>query len=96
MSEPLELRCSTGTCSRYPDQTDYHSILTYGPELNVDGFEVMFYPDWSENIKQISTDLQASGLRFPAIHTEKGIGPNICLRGTNEIHYSMFSEVELA
>lgn len=75
MSEPLELLCSTGTFSRYPDQTDYRSILTYGPELDVDGFEVMFYPDWSEHIKPIATDLRASGLRFPAIHTEKGIGP---------------------
>jgi sugar phosphate isomerase/epimerase len=35
----------------------------------------MFYPDWSEHIEQIATDLRASGLRFPAIHTEKGIGP---------------------
>ena len=71
----MQLLCSTGTFSKFPDLTDYRSILTYGPELAVDGFELMFYPDWSTEIEQIATALLKSRLRFPAIHAEKGIVP---------------------
>jgi sugar phosphate isomerase/epimerase len=75
MISPIQLLCSTGTFCRFPDLTDYRSILTYGPDLEVDGFEVMFYPDWSTELEQIATELLKSQLRFPAIHAEKGIIP---------------------
>ncbi len=71
----MQLLCSTGTFSRFPDITDYRSILTYGPELEVDGFELMYYPDWSAKLDQIAKELLASGLKFPVIHAEKGIIP---------------------
>jgi hypothetical protein len=45
MNGPVQLLCSTGTFSRFPDLTSYQAILTYGPGLEVDGFELMFYPD---------------------------------------------------
>jgi sugar phosphate isomerase/epimerase len=35
----------------------------------------MFYPNWTSEIMYIVADLQKSGLRFPVIHAEKGIGP---------------------
>lgn len=70
----MQLLCSTGAFSRLPDFTDYHTILEYGPRLPVDGFELMFYPAWYDNLERIAEDLCASGLRFPAMHTEKGIG----------------------
>jgi len=75
MNSSMQLLCSTGTFSRFPDLTDYRSVLTYGPELEVDGFELMFYPDWSTEIEQIASELLKSQLRFPAIHAEKGIVP---------------------
>jgi sugar phosphate isomerase/epimerase len=75
MSGSMQLLCSTGTFSRFPDLTDYRSILTFGPLLEVDGFELMFYPDWTDEIEHTATELLKSGLRFPAIHAEKGIGP---------------------
>jgi sugar phosphate isomerase/epimerase len=75
MNSSMQLLCSTGTFSRFPDLTDYRSILKYGPELEVDGFELMFYPDWSTEIEQIATELLKSQQRFPAIHAEKGIMP---------------------
>lgn len=71
----MQLLCSTGTFSRYPDLTNYRSILLYGPGLEVDGFEVMFYPDWTAHIEHIAAELLTSGLRFPVIHAEKAIGP---------------------
>ena len=75
MNGPIQLLCSTGAFNRFPDLTDYRSILTYGPDLEVDGFEVMFYPDWSTELEQIATELLKSQLRFPVIHAEKGIVP---------------------
>ena len=78
MNGGMQLLCSTGAFSRFPDITDYQSIIRYGPELaagGVDGFEVMYFPDWTSDIEHISAQLHASGLHFPAIHAEKGIGP---------------------
>jgi sugar phosphate isomerase/epimerase len=75
MNRPIQLLCSTGAFSRFPDLTDYRAVLIYGLELDVDGFELMFYPDWSTKIEQIATELLNSQLKFPAIHAEKGIGP---------------------
>lgn len=71
----MQLLCSTGAFSRFPDLTDYRSILEYGPLLAVDGLEVMFFPGWTDDIESIAAELCASGLRIPAIHAEKAIGP---------------------
>ncbi len=70
----MQVICSTGTFSRFPDITDHQSILEYGPLLAVNGLEVMFFPGWTGEIEQIAAQLRASGLRIPAIHAEKGIG----------------------
>jgi sugar phosphate isomerase/epimerase len=74
MSETMQLLCSTGAFSRYPDHTDYRAVLTYGPQLDVDGFELMFYPEWVEHLDEIAGELGQSGLRFPALHAEKSVG----------------------
>jgi sugar phosphate isomerase/epimerase len=74
MSQQIQILCSTGAFSRYPDYTNYRPILDYGPLLEVDGLELLFYPDWYPELEHIVTDLQRSGLKFPVIHTEKNIG----------------------
>lgn len=73
--EKMQLLCSTGAFSRFPDLTDYRAILEYGPLLDVDGLEVMFFPGWTDDVERIASELRASGLRIPAIHAEKAIGP---------------------
>jgi sugar phosphate isomerase/epimerase len=73
-SKSIQLLCSTGVFSRYPDLTGYQAIVKYGPLLEVDGFEVMFYPNWYSQTEHIADKLLATGLRFPAMHTEKNIG----------------------
>lgn len=75
MQNPWRLLCSTGAFTRDPDRTDYRPILDDGPHLDVDGFEVLFYSSWYPAQKAIAASLSASGLAFPAIHTEKHIGP---------------------
>ena len=74
MSQTTQLLCSTGTFSHYPDHTGYQAIQKYGPGLQVDGFELMFYPAWYGDIKHIATELRTTNLRFPAMHAEKNIG----------------------
>jgi sugar phosphate isomerase/epimerase len=66
---------STGTFSRDPDRTDHRTIFAYGPELEVDGLEVIFYPDWYDKVQRIADELPETGLRFPAVHAEKSISP---------------------
>ena len=73
--ESMQLLCSTGAFSRFPELTDFRSILEYGPLLDVDGLEVMFFPGWMDDIEHIATTLRDSGLHIPAIHAEKAIGP---------------------
>lgn len=74
MSETMPLLCSTGAFSRYPQHTSYRAILSYGPQLAVDGFELMFYPEWAGQLDEIAAALKPSGLRFPALHAEKSVG----------------------
>src|SRR5450759_2201658 len=71
----MQLLCSTGAFSRFPELTDYRSILEYGPLLAVDGLEVMFFPGWMDDIEDIAAGLRDSGLRLSVIHAEQGIGP---------------------
>jgi sugar phosphate isomerase/epimerase len=70
----MQLLCSTGTFSRYPNFTDYRALLTYGPQLDVEGFELMFYPAWYSHIARIADDLSRSHLNIPVMHSEKNIG----------------------
>jgi sugar phosphate isomerase/epimerase len=70
----LRLLCSTGTFSRYPDWTDHQRVLHYGPQLDVDGLELMVYPCWYPEIVRVAEDLGQSGLRFPVLHADKDIG----------------------
>src|SRR5579884_835064 len=74
MNETMPLLCSTGAFSRYPDYTSYRATLTYGPQLDADGFELMFYPEWAEQLDEIAARLKQSELHFPALHTEKSVG----------------------
>jgi sugar phosphate isomerase/epimerase len=73
-TQSTHLLCSTGAFSRDPDHTGYGAVLKNGPQLPVEGFELMFYSSWYSNIDTIATTLRSSGLRFPAMHSEKNIG----------------------
>ena len=74
MSQSIQLLCSTGAFSHYPDLTGHQAIIKYGPFLKVDGFEIMFYTQWYSQIEQIAEELLRTNLLFPAMHAEKNIG----------------------
>lgn len=80
----MELLCSTGAFSREPDYVDHQSILACCSELEVDGFEVIFYSAWYEDIERTARDLRRFGLRFAAVHAEKSIATDLGATETQE------------
>lgn len=74
MTPHIPLLCSTGAMSRNPDHTSYQQVLRYGPQVDADGLELMFYKSWYPEIEHIANELQASQLHIPAMHAEKDIG----------------------
>jgi sugar phosphate isomerase/epimerase len=76
MSKAWPVLCSTGAITRERSNfPDYRAILHYGPLLDAEGIELLFFHQWYAQFEQVSADLLASGLRFPVIHAEKSIGP---------------------
>src|SRR5579862_3435521 len=76
MSKAWPVLCSTGAITRERSNfPDYRAILQYGPLLDVEGIELLFFHQWYEQFDQVAADLLASGLRFPVVHAEKSIGP---------------------
>lgn len=96
---PIQLLCSTGTFSRFPDFTSHRAVLEYGPHLIVDGFELMFYPAWYSKLPEVLADLRSSGLPFAAVHAEKGISSPLGqadAAARAEAHRSFAANCELA
>lgn len=48
--------------------------MLYGPQFDVDGFEVIFYPRWYAQQEDVIQALQSCGLPFPVLHVEKSVG----------------------
>ena len=78
----IQLLCSTGAFTRESDHSGYRGIVTHAPQVEADGFEVIFYSDWFAQVNEIAAGLLASGLSFPAMHAEKSIGS---LLGTGKV-----------
>ncbi len=70
----MRVLCSTGALTCSSDPLSHESIARYGPQLAVDGLEVIVYPRWYAALDQVARALRVSGLALPAIHAEKGIG----------------------
>jgi sugar phosphate isomerase/epimerase len=73
----MALLCSTGGFTRSVVPEDYHAIATYGPQLDADGFEVLFYEPWTSYLDDVLAALCATRFRFPVLHAEKSIGTSL-------------------
>jgi sugar phosphate isomerase/epimerase len=73
----MQLLCSTGAFSRHPDKIDHNAIHLFGPQLEVDGLEVIFYPGWYASEDRIANDLAGWSLPYKVLHAEKDIGPQL-------------------
>lgn len=71
------LLCSTGAISRGVDLSDHQHFVRTGGTLAADGLEVMIFDHWYQRFDRIAADFNASGIRIPATHAEKNLGPNL-------------------
>lgn len=68
------LLCSTGAFIGRPNGRDWRLIPPYAKKLHADGLELLFYPEWVPERIRMARELRLSGLRFPVLHAEKGVG----------------------
>lgn len=71
----MNLLCSTGAFSRETGFSDHRRLLTFAPQFKVDGFEVLFYPQWYANIEEVIEDFLNAKQFYLTVHSEKSIGP---------------------
>jgi sugar phosphate isomerase/epimerase len=65
---------STGIVTHLPEHTDHKAILEHLPKLGAAGYELQIQDAWYGHLDEVVEDLRASGLSFPAVHTDKVIG----------------------
>ncbi len=67
MGKSWSFLCSTGAFTRERSNfPDYRAILKYGPMLDVDGLELLFYHQWYEQLDQV---VQPDGwINLPKLH----------------------------
>ncbi|HLG64682.1 MAG TPA: sugar phosphate isomerase/epimerase family protein [Ktedonosporobacter sp.] len=74
ITSKMQILCSTGVFTRSSDPLSHEAIVLYGPQFDVDGFEVIFYPRWYAQQEDVIQALQSCGLPFPVLHVEKSVG----------------------
>jgi sugar phosphate isomerase/epimerase len=70
----MKVVCSTGAFSQGINWSNHKNILAHASQLQVAGFEALFYGRWYPHWELVAEDFCASGLTFAAIHAEKSIG----------------------
>lgn len=73
----MEIYCSTGTFVGQRNGGNWQLLTRDGHRLRCDGFELMLIPLWYDVLPALLGDLKATGLRFPVLHADKGIGDDI-------------------
>ncbi|MBQ5332173.1 MAG: sugar phosphate isomerase/epimerase [Oscillospiraceae bacterium] len=66
--------CSTGALITRRNGRDHKLLSGLAERLKFDGFELMLYQSWYENLETISEDIARMGVNIPAVHCEKEIG----------------------
>lgn len=67
--------CSTGAFSRDPDRTIPREIADHAQLIDCDGFELIFYPAFYEDVELCIRNLKPVAHLMQSLHTEKSIGP---------------------
>lgn len=73
----MEIYCSTGTFVGRRNGGNWLPLVRDGHRLRCDGFELMLIPMWYDVLPDLIAALRESGLRFPVLHADKGIGDDI-------------------
>lgn len=66
--------CSTGALIGRVHGYDYTVLDRCVGQLDCDGYELMLYPRWYDDIAAVKRYLEKKGLFTPVVHCQKGIG----------------------
>ena len=67
----MKVLCSTGGIIGPQNQRNYRLLEAYSKELSCDGFELMMYKAWYEEIDDLVLYLKDLQLYIPVVHCEK-------------------------
>ena len=87
-----EILCSTGAIIGGANKRYYKILDEFSKKLSCDGFELMIYRAWYENIEDVVDDIRKMSLNIPVIHCDKHIGEMISIyeEGNLESAISLF------
>lgn len=74
-----QVLCSTGALIGRPNGRDWRLLGPLAQRLDCDGFEVMVYATWYDQMEDMLRDVQGFGLNIPVVHCEKKVGEHISL-----------------
>ncbi|MBQ6697327.1 MAG: sugar phosphate isomerase/epimerase [Lachnospiraceae bacterium] len=76
-----EILCSTGAIIGRPNGRNYRLLEDFAKQLQCDGFELMMYDTWYEEVEELTAYVQDLKLSIPVVHCEKKIGESISKGG---------------
>lgn len=76
-----EILCSTGAIIGRPNGRNYRLLEDLAKQLQCDGFELMMYDTWYEEVEELTAYVQGLNLSIPVVHCEKKIGESISKGG---------------
>lgn len=76
-----EILCSTGAFIGMPNGRDYHLLEKFSKQLEFDGFELIIYSNWYNEIEDLLSFLKTLKLNIPVVHSDKDIGELISIGG---------------
>ncbi len=77
-----EILCSTGAIIGRPNGRNYRLLEDLAKQLQCDGFELMMYDTWYEEVEELTAYVQGLNLSIPVVHCEKKIGESISKGGS--------------
>ncbi len=81
--------CSTGALIGRPNGRNHKLLAEFGGKLCCDGFELMMYDTWYENLEQVIGDILEMKLSIPVVHCEKTIGQAISIGGEENLQEAL-------
>lgn len=80
-----KILCSTGAIIGVKNGRDYRLLEPLSKQLDCDGFELMMYSSWYDQIEEIKEFVNGLGLYIPVFHCQKGIGEDISKGGPENL-----------
>ena len=80
-----QILCSTGALIGRPNGRDYRLLKQFCPQLECDGFELILYDSWYDQVEDLAAFLRELKLNIPVMHCEKSMAEHISKGGEEEL-----------